>query len=192
MEIRGAGESFTWGPHCLLLLCGLVWLFLFVMRDTTLAKSALANGIAAAMLLLAVLALGYAIRRHKRRIVLFPSFGEVGLYRGGVFQYSFRPAEIAKYRLSIINTLQMLVPMLLLIGIAGFLMYDTAARHPGKESLGDKVLFVYVLLFAVFAFVALFRSRLLIVWYWIPDSKGRANKSIGFSRQESRKLQLGS
>jgi hypothetical protein len=116
----------------------------------------------------------------------------VGLYRGGTFQYSFRPSEIAKYRLSLINTLQMLVPMLLLIGIAGFLIYETGVRQPGTGSLGDKVLFVYMLLFAVFAFVALFRSRLLIVWYWIPNGKGKVNKSIGFSRKENRKLQLAS
>jgi hypothetical protein len=188
MDPHAIAETFTWGVQGLILLCGLVGMFLYMVRDAKLFPSGVLPVIVAAVGVLAVLGWGFAARRSSRRIVLFFLPGQVGVYSGGIFQYSFALAEMKRYYSSLYTTLKMLIPMLLLAAILGFLVYETIVRSPGGATSDEKVLLVYCLLFAIFGFIAMFRSQVLMMWFFIPDGKGKTNKSVGFYRRELRRV----
>jgi len=191
LEIRGAQESFAWGPQTLLFLSGLVELFLFLTRDVKGYNREITATIAAVAALLAVFAWRYAARRQQRRIVLLPSFGRVGLYQGGVFQYSFAPSAMVRNNISKIYAYHVLFTMLMLMVIGGFLAWEFIRGIRIEGHVLDLVFALYPLAFAVFGFAASYRSHFRMVWYWIPNGKGKTNKQIGFSREENRKLTLG-
>jgi hypothetical protein len=188
LEMRGVQESFAWGPQTLLFLSGLVELFLFIARDVKGFNREITTSIAAAAALLAVLAWRYAARRQQRRIVLFPTHWQVGLYQGGAFQYSFVPSAMVRNKISMIYAFHMLFSMFVLVVIAGFIAWEMIRGNPAKGNLPELAFALYPLAFAVFAFVAVIRSHFRMVWYWIPNGKGKTNKEIGFSREENRKL----
>lgn len=191
MESYGVRESVAWGPQTLVLLSGLVLLYLFVVREAGLFWNWITTGIAGAMALLAALAVQYAVRRHARRIVLLPWSGQLGLYRGGVFQYSFGPAEMLRNPVSTLYTLHELLIMLAMIAIAGLFLWEGVVRNPAESPPADLALGIYPLFFAIFGLVAVVRSHVLMAWYWLPNGKGKTNVSIGLSRKENRKLQSG-
>lgn len=187
-ETRGARESFPWGPQTILFFCGLVLLYLFVARDAGLFWNWITNGIAGATALLAALAVRYAAKRNRRRIVFLPWSGRVGLYRGGVFQYSFASPEMLRNPVSTLYTLHELFVMLAMIAIGGLILWEGVVRNPAKSSPADLALGLYPLFFAIFGLVAVVRSHVLMHWYWIPNGKGKTTLAIGFSRKENRKL----
>jgi hypothetical protein len=190
LEMRGAQESFSWGPQTLWFLSGLVELFLYVARDVKEYNRQITATIAAAAALLAILAWRYAARRQRRHIVLLPVSGWVGLYQGGVFQYSFSPSAMVRNRISKIYAFHMLFSMFLLVVIAFVLAWDSLRGNPIKGHLPEVAFSLYPLAFALFAFVAVLRSHFRMVWYWIPNGRGKTDKAIGFSRAENRKLTL--
>lgn len=50
IEYLGVRESFTWGPQALWLLCGLIWIFYFLVRDILeLAKTTMLFGAGATL-----------------------------------------------------------------------------------------------------------------------------------------------
>lgn len=193
IENRCVRESFTWGPQALCLLCGLIWLFYLLTRDVPeLARNTLPY--AAGATLLALLGVRYEIRRRKRQAVLYPLGGRIGCYRGNLFQYSFVRAEMIRVRTDFFGrlmiVLKLLLPMLLLMVIVGVVFYD-GLKQGGRPRLQDAALFIYAMLFALFGFVALFRSHITLAFFWIPNGKGKTNTPLHMHPSELRKLEDG-
>ena len=188
-----ARESFTWGPQALWLLCGLIWLFYLLVRDVhELARNTVLFGLGSTVL--AALAVWYEIRRRKRRVVLCPLRGRIGCYRGNRFQYSFFPKEMVRVkpdffgRLMIV--LKFLIPMFLVMVIVAVVMFD-GLKQAHQPRLRDVAVFVYAILFALFGFVALFRSHLRLAFFWIPNGKGKTNTPLYLRPTELRKIEEG-
>lgn len=193
IENRCARESFTWGPQALWLLWGLIWLFYLLVRDVPeLARNTVFFGLGATVL--AALAVWYEIRRRKRRAVLCPRRGRIGLYRGNRFQYSFFPHEMTRERPDFFGlfmiVFKLLIPMFLVMVIVAVVMFD-GLKQAHRPRLQDVAVFLYALLFALFGFVALFRSHLRLVFFWIPNGKGKTNTPIYLHPGELRKIEEG-
>jgi hypothetical protein len=192
IENRCARESFTWGPQALWLLCGLIWLFYLLVRDLpALARNTVLFGAGAT--LLAVLAVWYEMRRRKRQTVLCPLRGRIGCYRGNFFQYSFSREEMVRVRpdffARLVIILKLLLPMLLLMVIVGVVMFDGLKAGPARWQ--DLAVLVYAMLFALFGFVALFRSHIRLAFFWIPNGKGKTDTPLYLHPRELRKLEDG-
>lgn len=193
IENRCARESFTWGPQTLWLLCGLIWLFYLLVRDVPeVARNTMLFGLGSTVL--AALAVWYEIRRRKRRAVLCPRRGRIGFYRGNRFQYSFFPQEMTRVRPDFFDLLlivfKVLIPMFLVIVIMAVVIFDGLTRV-SQPRLQDLTVFVYAMLFALFGFIALWRSHFKLVSFWIPNGKGKTNTSLYLAPRELRKLEEG-
>jgi hypothetical protein len=193
IENRCAQESFTWGPQAFWLLCGLIWLFYLLVRDLPeLAWNTMLFGVGATVL--AVLAVWYEMRRRKRQAVLCPLRGRVGCYRGNRFQYSFLPQEMVRVRPDFFGRLlivfKLLIPMFLLMVIVAVVMFD-GLKQASRPKLQDLAVFIYAMLFALFGFVALFRSHLRLAFFWIPNGKGKTNTPLYLHPRELRKIEEG-
>jgi len=193
IENRCARESFTWGPQALWLLCGLIWLFYLLVRDIPeLARNTVLFGVGAAVP--AALAAWYDMRRRKRQAVLCPLRGRIGYYREGRFQYSFLPEEMVRVRPDFFGRLliifKLLIPMFLLMVIVAVVMFD-GLKQARQPRLQDLALFVYAMLFALFGFVALWRSHLKLAFFWIPNGKGKTNTPLYLRPSELEKIQEG-
>jgi hypothetical protein len=193
IENRCARESFTWGPEAVWLLCGLIWLFYLLVRDVPeLAWNAMLFGMGAT--LLAALAAWYEIRRRKRQVVLCPLRNRIGCYRGNRFQYSFLPEEMVPVQQDFFGRLiiifKLLIPMFLLMVIVAVVMFDglKQASHP---RLQDLAVFIYAMLFALFGFVAVWRSHFKLAFFWIPNGKGKTNIPLYLHPRELRKIEEG-
>jgi hypothetical protein len=193
IENRCARESFTWGPEAVWLLCGLIWLFYLLVRDIPeLAWNAMLFGMGAT--LLAALAAWYEIRHRKRQVVLCPLRGRIGCYRGNRFQYSFSPEEMVPVQQDFFGRLiiifKLLIPMFLLMVIVAVVMFDglKQASHP---RLQDLAVFIYAMLFALFGFVAVWRSHFKLAFFWIPNGKGKTNTPLYLHPRELRKIEEG-
>ena len=191
METRCARESFTWGPQALWLLCGLIWFFYFVVRDVPeVARNTALIGLGAAVL--AALGVRYELRRRKRRIALYPCGDSIGLYRDNVYQYSFAPAEMIWVRLDFfaraMTVLKALLPMVLVAATAGFVMF-VSLKDAGPHAWQDSAILAYCLLFAVFGFTAILRSRLILAFFWLPNGKGDADRPAHFHPREMKRLE---
>lgn len=191
IENRCASESFTWGPQALWLLCGLIWIFYFLVRDVPeLARNTALIGAVAT--LLSAVGVWYDRRRRKRRTVLCPLGGRIGCYSGNAYQYSFAPEEMVRVRMDFFGwgmmVLKGLVPMVLIIVIILVVMLD-GLRSPGPHGWQDIGVFLYAVLFAVFGFVAIFRSRITLTFFWVPSAKGKADKPAYFHPRELKKLE---
>jgi hypothetical protein len=193
IENRCARESFTWGPPALWLLCGLIWLFYLLVRDLpALARNTVLFGMGATVL--AALAVWYEMRRRMRRAVLCPLRGRIGCYRGNLFQYSFSREEMVRVRpdffARLMIILKLLLPMLLLMVIVAVVMFD-GLKQPGLPRLQDLAVFVYAMLFALFGFIALWRSHFKLAFFWIPNGKGKTDTPLYLHPRELRKLEDG-
>jgi hypothetical protein len=193
IENRCARQSFTWGPQALWLLCGLIWLFYLLVLDVPeIARNTMLLGLGAAVL--AALAVWYEIRRRKRRVALCPLRGRIGCYRGNSFRYSFLPEEMARVRLDFFGRLmiifKLLLPMILLMVIVAVVMFD-GLKQPGLPRLQDLAVFVYAMLFALFGFIALWRSHFKLAFFWIPNGKGKTNTPLYLHPRELRKIEEG-
>lgn len=193
IENRCAREAFTWGPQALWLLCGLIWLFYLLVRDVPeVARNTVFFCVGATVL--AALAVWYAVRCRKRQVVLCPLRGRIGCYRGTRFQYSFLPEEMVRVRLDFFGRLmivfKLLVPMFLLVVIVAVVMFD-GLKQSHQPRLQDLAVFVYAMLFAVFGFVAFWRSHFKLAFFWIPNGKGKTNTPLYLHPKELRKIQEG-
>lgn len=193
IENRCARESFTWGPQALWLLCGLIWLFYLLVRDIPeIVRNTVLFGVGATVL--GALAVWYEIRRRKRQVVLCPLRGRIGCYRGNHFQYSFSPEEMVRVRSDFFGRLiivfKLLVPMLLLMVIVAVVMFD-GLKQSHQPRLQDLAVFVYAMLFALFGFVALWRSHFKLAFFWIPNGKGKTNIPLYLHPRELRKIEDG-
>lgn len=198
IENRCARESFTWGPQTLWLTCGLIWVFYLLVRDIPeLAWNTMLFGVGATVP--AALAVWYEMRRRKRRAVLCPLRGRIGCYRGNRFQYSFLPEEMVRVRPDLFGRLmiifKLLLPMFLLMVIVAVVMFDGLKQsHQPRQpqpQFQDFAIFVYAMLFALFGFVALFRSHLRLAFFWIPNGKGKTNTPLYLHPRELRKIEEG-
>jgi hypothetical protein len=193
IENRCARESFTWGPPALWLLCGLIWLFYLLVRDIPeLARNTVLFGVGSTVP--AALAAWYDMRRRKRQAVLCPLQGRIGYYREGRFQYSFLPEEMVRVRPDFFGRLliifKLLIPMFLLMVIVAVVMFD-GLKQARQPRLQDLALFVYAMLFALFGFVALWRSHLKLAFFWIPNGKGKTNTPLYLRPSELETIQEG-
>ena len=193
MENRCARESFTWGPQALWLLCGLIWLFYLLVRDVPeLARNTVLFGVGSTVP--AALGVWYEIRRRKRQAVLCPLRGRIGCYRGNRFQYSFLPQEMTRVRTDFFSRLlivfKLLIPMFLLMVIVAVVMFD-GLKQSSRPRLQDMALFVYAMLFALFGFVAVWRSHFKLAFFWIPNGKGKTNIALYLHPRELRKIEEG-
>lgn len=185
-------ESLTWGPPALWLLCGLIWNFWFVARDIPeIARNTALAGAGAT--LIAALGVAYDARRRRRRTILYPSGGQIGMYRGELFQYSFTRAEMRRVRLDffgwVMVVAKLLLPMVMLLVIAVVVMLDGLKQPRPPVSWTDMSLFVYLMLFALFGFTALYRSHIRLALFWIPDARGRPHKMLYLHPRELKKLE---
>ncbi|HET9281016.1 MAG TPA: hypothetical protein VFR24_03535 [Candidatus Angelobacter sp.] len=193
IQYLGVRESFTWGPQALWLLSGLIWIFYFLVRDIPeLARNTLLFG--AGVSLLAALGAGYEMRRRNRQAVLYPLGGRTGLYRGSRYQYSFVPAQMFRMRLDffgwIVVMCKLLLPMLLLMVILGVVMFD-GMKQSGPHPWQDMTLFIYAMLFALFGFVAFYRSHIRLAFFWIPNGKGKTDRLLYLHPRELHKIDDG-
>jgi len=131
------------------------------------------------------------MRRRKRQVVLCTMRGRIGCYRGNRFQYSFLPEEMVRVRTDFFGRLlivfKLLIPMFLLMVIVAVVMFD-GLKQAKQPRLQDVALCVYAMLFALFGFVALWRSHLKLVFFWIPNGKGKTNTSLYLHPRELRKI----
>jgi hypothetical protein len=161
------------------------------------ARNTLPFGVGAT--LLAALAVRYEMRRRRRQTVLYRLGGRIGYYGGNVFQYSFGREEMVRVRPDFFSqlmiVLKFLVPMVLLVVIVAVVLIDglRAALKQSGPAPGwhDLAVFVYAMLFAIFGFVAVYRSHFRLAFFWIPNGKGKTNKSLYLRRGELRKIEDG-
>lgn len=187
---RCARESFTWGPQAWWWLTGLIWLFLFLIRDVPdVARKVLPFALGATVL--AGLAVWYEMRKHKRRIALLPRGDRIGCYRANAFQYSFGREEMLLVRKDFFDrlmiVLKLLVPMVLLMVIIAVVIYDgikQGRRQPGQ----DIAVFVYAMAYAIFGFIAIYRSNFRLLVFWIPNSEGETNQPLHLHPRELARL----
>ncbi|MGH9568518.1 MAG: hypothetical protein ACRD4F_02690 [Candidatus Angelobacter sp.] len=184
-------ESFTWGPQATWLLCGLVWIFYFLVRGIPeLARDTLL--FVAGATLLAALGAGYEMRRRNRQTVLYPLGGRIGLYRGNMYQYSFATAQMLRVRLDflgwIVVVCKLLLPMLLLMVVLGVVMLD-GLKQSGPHPWQDMALFIYAMLFALFGFVAFYRSHIRLAFFWIPNGKSKTDRLLYLHPRELHKIE---
>lgn len=184
LEARGVREAFSWGPQALLLLCGLAWLVLALFREDLLGGRAIVTSVASAAAVLAALAVIQILRRRRRRATLVPMHGQLAVYSDGAFQYSFSPSEAKKHPTELHYLLHTAVPMLLLVLLTAFFVWDSW-RDPHVE---ERLVFAYLFMYACFGLVAAVRTQLILVWYWIPEGSGTAKRCAGFSRKSARVL----
>lgn len=191
IENQCARESFTLGPQATWLLAGLVWAFLLLIRDVPDVVKAVLPFASGAVVLVGF-ALWYELRRRRRRIALLLRGGQVGCYRGKMFQYSFAPEEMLLVRRDWFNglmvILKLLVPLLLVMAIVLVVMYD-ALKQGRPQHWQDTALFIYAFLYALFGFIAVYRSSFRLLFFWIPNGKGKTNQPIHLHPQEFLKLQ---
>jgi hypothetical protein len=190
IENSGAREVFTWGPQTVWLLCGLVWIFCYDVRDIPeLARNT--AWIGAAMTALSAVGVGYELRRHQRRIVLFGYRGRMGCYAGGLFQYSFVAEEMRRVRPDFFGwmliVLKGLLPMLLLSDALGVVMYD-GWKNASHVRLQELWLFIYAMLCPLFGFVAILRSNFFLVFFWIPNGKGKTDRPVHLRPRDLQKI----
>lgn len=191
IENHCARESFTWGPQATWLLAGLIWLFLLLIRDVPdVVKAVLPFALGASVL--AGIALWHERRRRNRRIVLLLRGGQVGCYRGNAFQYNFAPAEMLlvprDWFTGLMVVLKLLVAMVVAMVIVIVVMYD--ALKQGRPQHWQNLAFViYAFGYALFGLVAVCRSSFQLLFFWIPDGKGKTNQPIHLHPREFLKLQ---
>ena len=193
LENRCARESFTWGPQAMWLLAGLILLFQLLVRDVPdVGKAVLPFSLCATVL--AAFAAVYDLRRRKRRIALSPLGGRIGCYRGNLFQYSFAREEMVRVRTDFFSgmmiVLKLLVPMVLLMVIVAVVMYD-GLKKSGPQPWQDVAVFIWAMLFAVFGFAAIYRSNFRLIFFWIPNGKGKSNQPVHLLPRELLKLDEG-
>jgi ATP/ADP translocase len=80
--------------------------------------------------------------------------------------------------------------MLLLMVIVAVVMFD-GLKQATQARLQDLALFVYAMLFALFGFVALWRSHFKLAFFWIPNGKGKTNTPLYLHPRELRKIEEG-
>jgi hypothetical protein len=198
IENRCARESFTWGPQALWLLCGLIWLFCLLVRDVPeVLRNVVPYGVGAT--LLGLLAVWYERRRRRRRRAFYPVGGRIGCYSGHLLQYSFGRGEMVRVRTDFVTrlmiVLKLLAPMLLLVVIVAVVLWDglrqDGAKQAGSPGWQDMAVFVYLIFYAIFGFVALYRSHFRLAFFWIPNGKGKTNSGLYLKQGELKKLEGG-
>ena len=85
---------------------------------------------------------------------------------------------------------KLLIPMFLLIVIVAVVMFD-GLKQASQPRFQDLALFVYAMLFALFGFVAIWRSHFKLVFFWIPSGKGKTDTPLHLHPRELRKIEEG-
>jgi hypothetical protein len=193
IEARGARQAFGWGPQCLWLLCGLIWLFAYIVRDVREVALSL-SFIAIGVTFFSVIAWFYQRKRRRNQIVLFPSGEIIGCYRGGRFQYSFPREHLSPVRKDFFESAMLVIKVIIPLGaIAATLVFGIIygfVKETQQLRVEDEILMIYALFFTLFGLYAVVRSIFILRHYWIPDGKGKA-RSLYLERRELIKLDSG-
>jgi hypothetical protein len=187
-EKPGLREAFAWGPQALLLLCVFGWLVLGFAGD--LIPPGFTIPLAVSLAGVAALAVIRILRRRASRVVLIPVGDEVGVYREGRLAYRFPASALRKEGWDWFYTLKMAVLIGMLVLISGGLLAVGVRdlwRGVARDAQ-DLWAFAYLFGCACFALVAVLRSQLLLVWYWMPEGPEGDVRRVGFSRREARRL----
>jgi hypothetical protein len=190
-EAHGVREGFAWGPQHVLLFCGLGWLLLGTLGAVV--PQGVAMGLALSLAVLAALAVIRILRRRAGRVVLLPMADEVGVYRDGRFAYRFATSALRQDSWDWVYLTKMLILTgLLVLLTGGLLAVELRDLSPGvAPGATDLWLFAYLFGYAGFAFVAILRSQLLLVWYWLPEGPEGGERRVAFPRREARRLRPG-
>ena len=78
------------------------------------------------------------------------------------------------------TVISVLIPLAAVFVALGVVLYVNVRGGSGKAERGDELVFAYAMLYTAFAFVAVFRSRFLLVFCWIPNGKGQTNEPVHF------------
>lgn len=193
IEARGACQAFGWGPQCLWLLCGLIWVFVDVVRDIREVAWPL-SFIGLGVTFFSMIAWSYERKRRRQQIVLFPLGEIIGFYRGGKFQYSFPRENMSPVRKDFFESAMLIIKVIIPLGaVAAALIFGiiySLVKEPQKLRVEDGILMVYALFFTLFGLYAVVRSIFILRHYWIPDGKGKA-QSLYMERKELIKLTSG-
>ena len=190
IELRGARQAFGWGPQCLWLICGLIWLFVYVVRDVREAATSVGL-IGLGVTFFGVIAVFHDRRRRSRRIVLFPSGDLIGCYRGGRFQYGFPRQHFNPVRKDWFERamllIKVIIPLAAIVAALVFGIVYALTKEGQNIHAGDAILMLYALFFALFGLYAVIRSTFILQSYWIPDGNGKA-ESLYLEKNELKKL----
>ena len=190
IELRGARQDFGWGPQCLWLICGLIWLFVYVVRDVREAATSVGL-IGLGVTFFGVIAVVHDRRRRSRRIVLFPSGDLIACYRDGKFQYAFPRGHFNPVRKDWFERamllIKVIIPLTVIAAVLVFGIVYSLMKERQNIRLADAILMLYALFFALFGVYAVIRSTFILQSYWIPDGKGKA-ESLYLERRELQKL----
>lgn len=193
IEAHGGRQAFGWGPQCLWLLCGLIWLFVYVVRDVREVAMSL-SFIAIGITFFGVIAWFYERKRRRQQIVLFPSGETIGVYRGGKFQYSFPREHLSPVRKDFFESAMLVIKVIIpLVAIAAVIVFGiiySFVKEPQNLRVEDEVLMIYALFFTLFGLYAVVRSTFILRHYWIPDGKGKA-QSLYMERRDFIRLTSG-
>jgi hypothetical protein len=193
IEARGARQAFGWGPQCLWLLCGLIWLFVYIVRDVREVALSL-SFIAIGVTFFSVIAWFYERKRRRQQIVLFPSGETIGCYRGGKFQYSFLRENMSPVRKDFFESAMLVIKVIIpLVAIAAVIVFGIVysfVKEPQNLRVEDEVMMIYALFSTLFGLYAVVRSIFILRHYWIPNGKGKA-QSLYMERRELIKLTSG-
>jgi len=115
------------------------------------------------------------------------------------YQYSFGREEMVRVRQDffarLMVVLKLLAPMALLAVIVAVLLIDgltAALKQSGPAPRWqDMAVFVYAMLFAIFGFVAFYHSHFRLVFFWIPNGKGKTDRGLYLRPEELRKIEDG-
>jgi len=183
-ESQAISEAFPWGPQTLFLLCVFGWLILGFFWD--LIPEGIAMAVAPPLAVFAALSVMLILRRHARRAVFVPIAGEVGVYREGRFAYRFSASALRKESWDWVYPMKMLILIGILVLLTGGLLAVELRDVP--KSMKDLWVFAYLFGYACFAFAAIVRSQLLLVWYWIPDGPEGRTRRVWLPRRRERAL----
>jgi uncharacterized membrane protein YfcA len=190
IETRGVRQAFGWGAQCLWLLCGLIWLFVYIVRDVREAAMSV-SFIAIGVTFFSVIAWFYERKRRRQQIVLFPSGEIIGCYHGGKFQYSFPYEHLKPVRKDFFESALLVIKVIIPLGaVAAALVFGiiySFVNETQKLRVEDEILMIYALFFTLFGLYAVVRSIFVLRHYWIPDGKGKA-QSLYMERRELIKL----
>ena len=133
----------------------------------------------------------YAVRRSRRRIVLYTRGGQIACYRGGVYQYSFAPDEMQRVRKDVFAVMMFvlkgLAPMLVVLVILVFVAF-AAWQQPAAPRKQDLALLAYAMGCTIFGSVAMLRSNIVLLFFWIPNGKGKTDQPAHFYKRDLQKL----
>ena len=107
-------------------------------------------------------------------------------HREGRFAYRFSASALRKESWDWVYPMKMLILIGILVLLTGGLLAVGPRDVP--KSMKDLWTFAYLFGYACFAFAAIVRSQVLLVWCWIPDGPEGRTRRVWLPRRRERAL----